>query len=570
MNHIFKSLSFKKKLYLTVLMFGVILTSVLELVGIGSVIPIVYSLSDNTFFDNYEIFSFIKKYYSFESSLDSLTFFLTMFCLVFLIKNTYLIAFHYFEGKFIFSYVRDISFKLYKNYLSDSYSKSIEKNSSNILTKLSSELIMVQNYLVSFLLMSTELIIFLFIVSFVIFFYSSKVLFILIFFGFLISIFFIIFYPKIKFYGESRKKLELQRISKISDTVGGLKDIKILNLENVFIKNYYNLASKISVSFINYFTIQKIPKLYLEISVIICLSLLTFYMHSQKVSTNEIFVFLAINFAIFLRLLPSMNKIINSFNSFRWTKKSAVEIITLANQKIPQKKIFENTYFRNSIDLKKISFAYSKRNKNIIENLNLKIKKGDKIAIMGDSGIGKSSLVNLLCGLLVPTRGSIKIDEKSIIKKDISKLISYAPQSPYLFDETLFYNVVLDDKINKKKFNKFIRILEICDLLNFNKINSKKDKNYKLGDKGVKISGGQKQRVGLARALFHLKEILVLDEPTSSLELSLENKIIKNILINYPDKTIITITHKKNVSKIFDKIYIFKNKKLTLTKNYYG
>jgi len=293
-------------------------------------------------------------------------------------------------------------------------------------------------------------------------------------------------------------------------------------------------------------------------------------MHSQKVSTNEIFVFLAINFAIFLRLLPSMNKIINSFNSFRWTKKSAVEIITLVNQKIPQKKIFENTYFRNSVDLKKISFAYSKRNKNIIENLNLKIKKGDKIAIMGDSGIGKSSLVNLLCGLLVPTRGSIKIDEKSIIKKDISKLISYAPQSPYLFDETLFYNVTLDDKINKKKFNKFIRILEICDLLNFNKINSKKDKNYKLGDKGVKISGGQKQRVGLARALFHLKEILVLDEPTSSLELSLENKIIKNVLINYPDKTIITITHKNNVSKIFDKIYIFKNKKLTLSKNYYG
>ena len=565
MKLIFQSLNFKKKLYLIFLMIGVLFTSLLELVGIGAVVPIVYSLSDNTFFDNYEIFSFIKKYYSFETSLDSLIFFLSIFCLIFFIKNTYLIIFHYYEGKFIFTYVRDISYKLYKNYLRNPYSKSIEKNSSSVITKLSSELIMVQNYLISFLLMSSELIIFSFIITFIIFFYSSNILFIIIFFGILISIFFFIFYPKIKSYGENRKKLELQRISKINDTVGGLKDIKILNLENIFIRNYLNLASKISISFVNYFAIQKIPRLYLELSIIICLSLLTFYMHSQNVNTNEIFVFLAINFAIFLRLLPSLNKIMNSFNSYRWTKKSATEIISLANQKILEKKFFGNIHFKNSIVFKKLTFSYSKKSKSIIQNLNLKIKKGEKIAIMGNSGIGKSTFVNLLCGLLTPSNGSIKIDEKTIVNKDISKLISYAPQSPYLFDDTLYYNITLDDQFTTKNFNKFMKILAICDLLNFNKINLKKNKKYKLGDKGVKISGGQKQRVGLARALFHLKEILVLDEPTSSLEISLENKIIKNILANYLDKTIITITHKKNVSKIFDKMYIFKNKKLILS-----
>lgn len=565
MKLIFQSLNFKKKLYLIFLMVGVLFTSLLELVGIGAVVPIVYSLSDNTFFDNYEIFSFIKKYYSFETSLDSLIFFLSIFCLIFFIKNTYLIIFHYFEGKFIFTYVRDISYKLYKNYLRNPYSKSIDKNSSSVITKLSSELIMVQNYLISFLLMSSELIIFSFIIAFVIFFYSSNILFITIFFGVLISIFFFIFYPKIKSYGENRKKLELQRISKINDTVGGLKDIKILNLENIFIRNYLSLASKISISFVNYFAIQKIPRLYLEVSIIICLSLLTFYMHSQNVNTNEIFAFLAINFVIFLRLLPSLNKIMISFNSYRWTKKSATEIISLANQNILEKKLFGNNYFKNSIVFKKLTFSYSKKSKSIIQNLNLKIKKGEKIAIMGNSGIGKSTFVNLLCGLLAPSNGSIKIDEKSIVNKDISKLISYAPQSPYLFDDTLYYNITLDDQLTTKNFNKFMKILEICDLLNFNKLNIKKNKKYKLGDKGVKISGGQKQRVGLARALFHLKEILVLDEPTSSLEMSLENKIIKNILTNYLDKTIITITHKKNVSKIFDKMYIFKNKKLILS-----
>ena len=157
--------------------------------------------------------------------------------------------------------------------------------------------------------------------------------------------------------------------------------------------------------------------------------------------------------------------------------------------------------------------------------MDLTIRKGDKIALIGNSGIGKSTFVDILCGLLSPVKGEIEIDGKSLLNKSTLNLISYAPQTSFLFDNTLYYNVTLDHEINNKKLKKFNEILSICELTDFHLSNKKKVKDYTLGDKGVKISGGQKQRVGLARSLYGINEILILDEPTSSLEQNLEKKI---------------------------------------------
>jgi ABC-type transport system involved in cytochrome bd biosynthesis fused ATPase/permease subunit len=164
--------------------------------------------------------------------------------------------------------------------------------------------------------------------------------------------------------------------------------------------------------------------------------------------------------------------------------------------------------------------------------------------------------------MINPNKGEIKIDNKSILNKKLHNLVSYVPQSTYLFDDTLYYNITLDENKNNNKYKKFLKIIKICDLNSFHKNNFIKYRNYRLGDKGVKISGGQKQRVGLARALYHLKDILLLDEPTSSLEASLEKKIIQNILKNFKDKTILIITHKPIVAKKFKKIFTLKNKTL--------
>ncbi len=560
MIQFFHILNNKEKILLSLLVIGMLISSLLEIIGLSIIIPIVYSLSDNNFFDSFNQFSFLKNYIPFQSKQDTLLFFLTFFCIVFFIKNLYLILFHYFEGRFIFGLVKEISTKLYKHYVFQEYYKIIKDNSSKLITKLINELNFVQTFLISSLTLLSESIIFIIIIIFLITLYSFKIIYILTFFILLIFIFFFFFYKKIKSLGEKRKTFEILRSKKINETTGGIKDIKILGLEDLFYSKYYNYADSISKFFYKYYTIQKIPRLYLETSVIICLSLLTYYLFKEKNNPSEVFTILAINFAIVIRLLPSINKLINAYNTNKFSRSSALEILRVTSKNVIYKKKLKSN-FENKIKFNNINFSHNKNNV-IFKNLNFAINKGEKIALVGRSGIGKSTFIDLISGLIKPTKGEITIDNKIISDKKLSNLVSYVPQSTYLFDDTLFYNVTLDDIRTVSKNNKFLEILKICDLYKFHNSNTTKNKKYKLGDKGVKISGGQKQRVGIARALYNLKEILLLDEPTSSLEASLEKKIIKNILKAYINKTIIIITHKTVVAKKFDKIFTLQNKTL--------
>jgi ABC-type bacteriocin/lantibiotic exporter with double-glycine peptidase domain len=273
------------------------------------------------------------------------------------------------------------------------------------------------------------------------------------------------------------------------------------------------------------------------------------------------------------KLLPALNRIIVNAQKL---KRSALITFRISSQlknyeknkktldKILMQKSVAPFKFKKNIILKDISFKYPGKNNFIFENINLNIKKGETIGIIGKSGEGKSTLANILCGFITPTSGSILVDDFDI-QINLRKwraVIGYIPQLTYLFNDTISNNICFysDNKKNsKKKFEKVIKISQLAALIKENPLH----KETMVGERGILLSGGQAQRIALARTIYKDPQILILDEATSSLDAENEKGILEAIKSFKGKKTIIIISHRERTLSFCDKIYKVKNKKCT-------
>ena len=240
------------------------------------------------------------------------------------------------------------------------------------------------------------------------------------------------------------------------------------------------------------------------------------------------------------------------------------EIWLLEKEKEKIKKNLILTEKINSFHLKNIDFSYT-NHENILSELDFKINKGEMVGIFGDSGEGKTTFLHILMGLIEPTNGEIKINNKKINLQNLNwnAKLSYVPQDIYLLDDTIQKNIAFckeDSAIDNKK------ISDAISKSRFDKVLELNNRNLSdiVGNKGISLSGGQKQRLGVARAFYNKPEILVLDEATSSLDEENEISMMKNLQEIKKDCCIIFVTHKKNLKDYFDKKYILKNKKLNI------
>ena len=287
---------------------------------------------------------------------------------------------------------------------------------------------------------------------------------------------------------------------------------------------------------------------------------------SQNSSNEEILLFLIVYAAIGIRLIPASTRIMSSFQRI---KTYSPPLILLFSQ---FKKTKKNIISKNkvnekisSIKLKNITIKYN-RQKPVLKNVSIEFKKNKIIGLIGESGSGKSSLMNVICGLLPVSSGKILFNEKKIIEKNNIRfpLIGYVPQDTQIFNDTIWNNVTFFSEKNKKNRIKFIYALKKVNL--FKLLKTSKKNNYKedliLGERGSKISGGQMQRVGIARAIFIDPEIYIFDEITSSLDQKNANDIINSIKLLKKEKIIIVISHNKKNLDICDKLFEIKKQKL--------
>ena len=450
-------------------------------------------------------------------------------------------------------------------YISKPYKFFSSQNSSKLINNIHNETnVFCEAALLPILVTITELLLIISI-SLILFFYDPLITIVVIFFVLIFSYIFQFLTKPLNFkWGIERQKSDEDRFKILSQGFGGIRELKIFNKLNFFKEKFYIknfLLGKVS----GYqSTIQNYPKLYLELIAIISFLIIIFYNIIFIENVESLITLLSLFGLAAFRMLPSANKIIHAQQSLRFSKPSIDRLdeeMTHSNDTLFVDDNYKELNWK-TIEFKNLSFNYEENKKPIFKNLNLKILNGQKIGILGETGIGKSTLFDLLCGLVKPTEGNVSIDDINISNfKDNTYLnkFGYVSQSIFLFDDTIRNNICFkleDEEISADK--RLENVLKESELTDF--VSSLENKiDTTVGEKGVRLSGGQKQRIGIARALYKKPEILILDEATNALDKMTENNIIENIFNSYNDKTIILISHNTSTLEKCDHIYEIKN-----------
>ena len=547
----------KQELYFLFVL--IIVSMFLEVFSIGLIVPVMMSILNQ---DMTSLFPFIQPvidYFGSQNSKELIIFTSLILVGSYFFKNLYLLFFLNMEGNYLSKIDREIKSQLFKNYISYQHYNYFKSNSSKLVSNLTVDTAIVSTAIRSLITFLAEITIALGI--FALLFYFEPIMMLFNFFLIVTGLIFFNSYAKdkIKTMSFARKNFTDNLFLILNNSFDSVKEINVFNknsfFQNIFDKNNFEIF-KISKKF---HVMLGLPKIFYEFVGVLMLMILIVIMTLTFKDTNTMLSFLALAGASSFRLIPSANRLLGAYQYLSYAQKSILVIseeLKKNTLKVPV--IKQSINFKDNIIFKNVSFKYDSRDNYVLKNVNLKLKKPDKVLIYGETGVGKSTFVEILLGLLKPTNGSVEVENKDVNLnfKEWTKNIGYIPQKVTLIDGSLLSNIAfgIDKKgINDKLLKEAINLAEIEQFIN--KLPDGLDTN--VGEFGSKLSGGQIQRIGIARAIYRNPEILILDEATNALDEITEQKVITKILKKFDDKILICISHNKHLlNKIHNKYKI--------------
>ena len=553
-----ETLSTNQKKILIFLVFINFIYIIIEFLSISALVPflIVILNSDPLTID----LGFFNK---FIPSLNLNTFDVTKLSLflvfVFFVKSIISYFINFINMKINADFNVHYSMRIYKKLLSSSFSKFTKFDSSNFINNsiLTSQEF-VNNFLIGSILVlkslifSISLIVFLALVNFKI----TSIILITV--GLLIIIFYLITRNKIFNYGLERVRLNKKFISLIQNVAKGFKEIKLYDLSMKYYSSQFKLKQRVEKIKVYQKMIAMFPKIFLEFLLVLSiLGIIYFYDYNSNL--NNAAVLISIFGYSSLRLLPQILFIYKFFNKITYSKHSAQVIYDELKEALDTDEIIsndsENSFmFKEKLKLNNINFKYPDKEKNTLKNIDFQINKNKTYGIKGESGTGKTTLSNIIMGLLLPTEGKIYLDEKEVTlnSKFWRSKIGLVPQDLVMYNDTIKKNIIFDARkdIDEELINQLVKKVGLEELIK----NLPSGLDTKSGENGISLSIGEKQRLGICRALYREPEILILDEATSALDTENERKFM-NILEKFKDScTIIIISHKNSSLLLCDEI----------------
>lgn len=556
----------KERKQVILLFVSIVICAFMEALGIGLILPFLNILDNVRFLEeNPAIYDKIKILGIYKH-IDLVYFLLTVLIFWYLIKNIFSYIVTKMQVSFSVELQKKYAKKLYSCYLRKDYTYHLNNNTANLISNIQSSLsIVFSRMLFSILFLYTEVITASLIIIMLIIIDPVIALSILFFLLLIAVLFFRTVKQEIAVYSEEQNKMYTMYLKWLNQGLNGIKEIKVLNKEQFFINNFNSSYVKYSNSLKYYQIISQMPRFLIEGIVTVGLLLLIAVKLMLNESPHEIIAVLGVLSLAAFRLMPSINRIISlnttikySIPAFNLIKSDLISVDMNSKSELG----LSSCKYKNIISINNVSYKYTGSTNEVLHNLNFVIPKGKFVGLVGPSGAGKTTFVDILLGLLQPSSGKITVDGINIYENICSwqANIAYVPQSIYLVDGTIKENIALgvnEQEIDDDLINKVLHMSELYDFI----CGLPDGINTNVGERGVKLSGGQRQRIGIARALYNKPEVLILDEATSALDSETEKNITDTILKLKGKITIIAIAHRLSTLEQCDFKIKFENGK---------
>ena len=570
---IWELISQSKKYKIFLLLVLMIISSLAEVVSIGAVIPFlgIITSSDNVLNNTY-IINF-KKYYDINNLEDIKFLITTLFCLIAIIAGVLRLILVWAQNRLSHLIGAEFSCEMYRRTLYQPYSVHVSRNSSEVINGVFTKANAVVGHaimpilnIINSVIMVISILITLILIEPVVACLSVLS------FTSIYVILALITQLRLKKYSEVISTETSNVLKTLQEGLGGIRDVLLDSSQETYIEIYKKSDRPLRRAYANSQIIGACPRYGIEALGMVLIALIAFSLSGNKNDSYEIIPVLGSLALGAQKLLPIIQQAYASWSHMCSGEDMLKDVILYMKQKMPSFNLDDdNLKFEKTIKFEKINFKYSNSSPKVLNDFSLIINKGDRIGLIGHTGSGKSTILDIVMGLLYPNNGDLSVDDVKINNKNMvywQKKIAHVPQTVFLADSSIVENIAFGIKQTEIDLNKINTALKSAQLYDF--VHSlPKGLDTFVGERGVRLSGGQRQRIGIARALYKEAEVIIFDEATSALDSETEMLVMNSIESLDKTLTIILVAHRVTTLKGCNKIIDIENGNLKRSGSYF-